>query len=70
MVKWPVQGGPLQLSGAHELEDYGKVVLEGVKKVGGGKSRWEGVVYVQAECVSVSQFFWVVEPDSLSAYTA
>ncbi|GAA5901145.1 hypothetical protein JCM6882_006129 [Rhodosporidiobolus microsporus] len=48
-VKWPVNGGPVQLSGPHELDNYGAVVREGVKKVGGGKNKWEGVVYVQAE---------------------
>ncbi|BGP16246.1 hypothetical protein JCM10213_007687 [Rhodosporidiobolus nylandii] len=48
-VKWPKESGPAQLSGPHELEDFGKVVEEGLKLVAGGKAGWEGVVYVQTE---------------------
>jgi hypothetical protein len=42
----------VQLSGPHPLEAYGEVVEEGVKLFAGGKSKWGGVVYVQAECVT------------------
>ncbi|GAA5864565.1 hypothetical protein JCM8547_005582 [Rhodosporidiobolus lusitaniae] len=50
--KWPrEEGKPAQLSGPHELLDYGRVTAEGLKSVGGGKTKWEGAVYVQAEAV-------------------
>ncbi|GAA5840204.1 hypothetical protein JCM9279_002309 [Rhodotorula babjevae] len=49
-VKWPVQEGGLpQLAGPHELEAYGAVVVGGIQLVGGGKSEFKGVVFVQAE---------------------
>ncbi|GAA5820372.1 hypothetical protein JCM11251_005600 [Rhodosporidiobolus azoricus] len=48
-IKWPVESDREQLSGPHELRDYDSVVQEGMRKVGGGKSEWGGVVFVQAE---------------------
>lgn len=51
-IKWPVrEGGLPQLSGPHELDAYGAVVEGGMQLVGGGKSEYRGVVFVQAECV-------------------
>ncbi|CEQ39690.1 SPOSA6832_01243 [Sporobolomyces salmonicolor] len=56
-VVWPMKdGGPAQLSGAHELADYGRVSKEGIKRVAGGTIEFAGVVFVQAECVSCSEF--------------
>ena len=53
-VKWPTQEGGLpQLAGPHELSAYGAVVEGGIQLVGGGKSEFKGVVFVQAECVPV-----------------
>ncbi|GAA5931913.1 hypothetical protein JCM3775_000076 [Rhodotorula graminis] len=49
-VKWPTnEGGLPQLVGPHELAAYGAVVNGGIKLVGGGKSEFRGVVFVQAE---------------------
>ncbi|GAA5985764.1 hypothetical protein JCM11641_006199 [Rhodosporidiobolus odoratus] len=50
-ITWPKQGAHQQLSGPHEMEGFATVVAEGMRGLGGGKSKWEGVVYVQAEAV-------------------
>ncbi|GAA5972912.1 hypothetical protein JCM21900_002866 [Sporobolomyces salmonicolor] len=49
-VVWPKKdGGSAQLSGAHELADYGRVSKEGIERVAGGTIEFAGVVFVQAE---------------------
>ncbi|GAA6040938.1 hypothetical protein JCM8097_003197 [Rhodosporidiobolus ruineniae] len=46
---WVKTDAPVQLSGPHELRDYRRITDEGLKLVGGGKTEWGGVAYVQAE---------------------
>ncbi|GAA5858060.1 hypothetical protein JCM1840_001023 [Sporobolomyces johnsonii] len=49
-VAWPKKDGAFaQLSGAHELPHYGRVIAEGIERVAGGKMEFAGVVFVQAE---------------------